>query len=92
MAVVGSTSGGVRSSSSPRIRFSLNHDTPRPGGDLEVVEASPRPRLEARAAGLRCSSVSNSPITDSAMALPKLSPTVPMEGQPRPRPAVRCRG
>jgi hypothetical protein len=42
---------------------------PAAGGDLQVFEASPRAPLAARAAGLRCSSVLNSPITDSAMAL-----------------------
>ena len=38
------------------------------------------PPLVASAAGLRCSSVLNSPMADSAMALSKLSPTVPIDG------------
>ena len=42
---------------------------PAAGGDLEVVEALPGPPLAASAAGLRCSSVLNSPMTDSAIAL-----------------------
>ena len=43
---------------------------PGAGGDLKVVEILPEgPPLAARAAGFLCSSVLNSPMTDSAMAL-----------------------
>ncbi len=52
---------------------------PSARGDLEVIEPRHGPPVVARAPGLRRSPVLNRPLVVSAMALSKLSPTLPID-------------
>jgi hypothetical protein len=58
----------------------LNHDTHPRVSTSRSSRPFQWPPTRASTAGLRCSSVLKREMTDSAMALSKLSPTVPMEG------------
>ena len=51
------------------------------GGDLEVVEGPPMAAVGRERGRVAWSSVLNSPMTDSAMALSNESPTVPIDGE-----------
>ena len=62
---------------------------PSARGDLEVIEPLHGPPLVARAAGLRRSPVLNMPLVVSAMALSKLSPTLPIDVVRRVRTCFR---
>ena len=52
---------------------------PPSGADLEIVEPLPVATVVGEDRRSRCSSVLKLPMTDSALALPKESPTVPIE-------------